>query len=265
MAGRLALLCLMVPLVAKPSVISPTGPADAARGVVAGMEMRLPAIRVERWEENAPLGGALEGFHAWIAYEATGALRNRGPGTLPSGLIVMLAGLGVELAEAAAGDAAGVSVQDLAANTAGVIAASTGLTVRYQYSACIVAPQKYRWWARIPLMPVNGHSNAFELGPPEGPAVGLKFRGEPADVCVGFTSMPVLPRESGTGARVAYIGYVSPTGFSAALGVELTPSGKPGSLELGAGFRLESEHVGIVIQALLADAKPGWGLTVYPR
>lgn len=265
MAGSIALLCLLVPLMAQPTGERPTGPSDAVGDVRYDRGVRLSAVRIERWEENAPLGGALEGFHAWTASRAVTALRERGLEPLPSGVLVTLAGLGVELVEAAAGDAAGASVQDLAANTAGVIAASTGLTVRYQYAACIVAPEKYRWWSRIPLMPVNGHSNAFELGPPEGPAIGLKFRGEPADVCVGFTSMPVLPREFGAGVSVPYVGYVSATGFSIALGVALTPMGKCDRLELGAGFRLESKHAGIVFQALLADVKPGWGLTVYPR
>jgi len=265
MTGSIAFLCLLVPLAVQPIGEGPTGPSDPAIGDQCGAGARLPVVRLEQWEENALFGGALEGFHAWTASEAHGALRERGLGATRAGVIVLAAGLGVELAEVAVGDAQGVSVQDLVADCLGIGAALAGLTVRYQYVACLDAPARYEGLAQIPLMPVNGHTNAFEFAPSEeGPCVGLKYVGEPADVAVGFTSMSVLPRESGAGVRTPYVGYVFSEGVSVALGIAGDPGGAR-TLELGAGYRLESDHVGIVFQVLLADARHGWGVAVYPR
>lgn len=264
MAGSIALLCLVAPLAVQPVGEGPTGPPEPASGVQCGVEARLPAVRIEQWQESAPIGGALEGFHAWVASETYGVLREQGLGALSTGVLVTLAGLGVELSEAALGDAHGVSVQDVAANGLGVLVAFTGLTVRYQYVACLDAPARYEGLARIPLMPVNGHTNSFEIGPSEGgPVAGLKYVGEPADVALGFAAMPVLPRESGAGTRIPYVGYVFPEGVSVAIGMDA--EGAARSLQLGAGYRLESDHAGILFQALLADAKHGWGVSVYPR
>jgi len=264
--GSIALLCLAVPLALYPVGEGPTGPTGHVGGIQCDMGERLPVMRLEQWEENAPLGGALEGFHAWAASEMYGALRDQGLDASSSGAATLLAGLGVELLEVSVGDARGISVQDLAANCLGVVAASTGLAVRYQYVAYLDAPARYEGLARIPIMPVNGHSNSMELGPPGvGPCLGLKYVGESADVAVGFAAMPVLPRESGAGVRIPYIGYHCQGGFSFAVGVRDASARGTRQLELGAGYRLESEHIGIVFQALLADAEHGWGVSVFPR
>ena len=252
------LILLAITLIALGGCASASTAARSVRERCPGATGYAPRFRFERWEENAPLGGGLEGLHAWMAAEVYLELVERGVRPLTSAVLVVMGGFAVELLEVGFGDAKGVSVQDLVANAAGVLAVAAGADVSFQYAARFQAPTDYNWWARVPLAPANGQSNAVEIQAARL-AVGAKYRGAAADVTLGFSTLPVFATDEGNGTLVPYVGYVAPVGLHLAVGYD--PEDR--TLEVGGGYRVTAGAVGIDFQVLLAGGEPGVGIAVY--
>ena len=219
-------------------------------GLLLVLAISLPSsareLRIERWAEYAPTGGALEAAHLVASrwgYEA--AVRNGLP-PLPAALTIAAAGLAWEVVEVSCGDALGISVQDLAADAAGILAGVLGLPVRYQYVTCSTIAQHDKWWMRIPFLPRNNLTHALEADC-GGWSLGAKFLGEGGDLALGFTSMPVLAGENGDGILVPYMGRAESSGWHGAVGWN------PGEevLCFGLGYR---RAFGVVA----ADAAASW-------
>ncbi len=69
-----------------------------------------------------------------------------------------------EICEVAYLDSKGVSVQDLAANTVGVLAGLAGLDVNYQYVELVTPRHRDdKAWLNVPMIPLNETTYAIEL------------------------------------------------------------------------------------------------------
>lgn len=211
-------------------------------------------------EDYSRPGGALEGLHAWVSQECFECIHEHGVSTRDAVILTMVGGLLVELVEMEFLDAEGISPRDLAANAIGVLAGATGLQVRFQYAGHVRAPEDYKWWARIPLVPVNGQTNAAEidLG---SVTLGAKYRGSPADVTIGFACLPVLACDEGPGNLVPYVGYHWRGGFHGAIGYD----DRRRKLELGIGHWVEMEYLGVGFVLLVAGGNVHTGITLFVR
>lgn len=202
-------------------------------------------LRWEGWAENATAGAGSEGTHAWISHGLYERGREMG---LERGESAGLA-FGVmavwEVCEVEMMDAQGVSVQDLAANTVGVVAGLAGVGVRYSY-ATYGRPDasRERPWLGVPVIPRNDLTYAIELEH-EGWTLGYKYMGEPGDLVVGTTSMPVLSGESGKQRLVACLGHEWSNGWHCAVGYDGL-----GEVSVGGGRRLSLWGLGIDLNAL---------------
>jgi len=212
----------------------------------------------ESWGENAPSGSASEGTHVWVTHGLYD--RGRELGLVPAAAAG--AALGVmavwEVCEVSLMDAKGVSVQDLAANVAGVLAGAANLDVNYQYvGRASGTRQDGKPWLDVPFVPVNETTYALEFGR-GGLAIGYAYLGEPGDLVIGTTSMPVHAGEGGDGSIVPYVGANFPRGFHCAAGLE-----DGDRLMVGAGYRLLLKRLGIDLSALARDGEVRFGASAF--
>lgn len=165
-------------------------------------------IPIEYWEQEVPFGAGMEAGHLWAAAKAYGLVaESTGADPLVTALVVTWGGLAWEAIELELGDAKGISVQDVVANTVGIGAGMLDLDVRFRYVAFTHdAPAHYAEQARIPFRPVNAHSHAVEILAGRY-AFGYRFRGIPADLSLGRTTMAVPARDAGPSTVVPFIGY----------------------------------------------------------
>jgi hypothetical protein len=212
-------------------------------------------LRIETWGENAVAGSASEGTHAWISHGLYHRGRELGMGRTAAAASTLSLMALWEVFEVEKLDAAGVSVQDLAANTAGVLAAAAGADVNYSYGALSHPPRSNdQSWMDTPLIPRNDLTNAVELEV-RGMTIGYKYLGKPGDVVIGSTSMPVLPGERGHAEIVGYVGRVWSSGWHCALGGDGF-----GNLMVGGGYRVNVRGAGLDLTAV--GSEDGFGLGV---
>jgi hypothetical protein len=216
------------------------------------------SLRWETWGENAPSGAASEGAHVWISH----GLYERGMELgLGRGAAAGLA-LGVmavwEVCEVEMMDAKGVSVQDLAANGAGVAAGLVGLDVRYSY-ATYGSPETNdeHPWLGVPVLPRNDFTYALELVH-DGWTLGYKYMGQPGDLVVGTTSMPVQPGEWGEERLIGHVGHEWDSGWHAAVGYDGL-----GEVCAGGGYRVALWGLGIDMTALGDSDGLGLGFSCF--
>lgn len=222
-------------------------------GIAAGSELRW-----ERWGENATAGGAAEGTHAWISH----GLYERGKGMgLERGEAAGLAFAIMaawEVCEVDIMDAQGVSVQDLAANAAGIAAGLTGCDVRYSYATYGNPDTSEECpWLGVPVLPRNDFTYALELRRDRW-TLGYKYLGEPGDVVVGTTSMPVQPGERGKQRIVGYVGHEWDGGWHCAVGYDGL-----GEISVGGGYRVALWGLGIDLNALGDSDGLGFGVSCF--
>jgi hypothetical protein len=213
----------------------------------------------EGWGEHAAAGSASEGTHVWV----TRGLYDRGRelglnrwGAAGAALSLMAVW---EIYEVKRMDSLGVSVQDLAANTAGVLSGLVDLDVNYQFVTFADPPYDDEHpWLNVPCIPRNDMSYCLELER-EGWAVGYKFVGRPGDVAVGTTAMPVHAAESGDFETVPYVGRNWDNGWHAAVGMSVDDR-RPVA---GGGYRVMSGLVGVDISGLVSDDGIGLGVSLF--
>jgi hypothetical protein len=215
-------------------------------------------LRFETWGENAVGGSASEGTHAWVTHGLYDRGRELGMGRAAAAgcaLGIMVVWEVVEVGEL---DARGVSVQDLAANTAGVLAGVAGAQVNYSYAALSNPPHTDdKFWMSAPLIPRNDMTSAVEIGF-RCVTLGYKYLGKPGDVVVGSTSMPVLPGERGEEKLVGYVGRLWPSGWHCAVGYDGL-----GDLMLGGGYRVRARGMGLDLTAVAGEDGVGLGVSYF--
>jgi len=106
-----------------------------------GLKGEREHFPVGRWNQHFPFGQELEGFHARISRFTYDQLREREVNLVNSALATNLVFSGIELAEVRYLDSLGVSYQDMAANTFGIL---TGIVndlvpfeVKLHYMHCL--------------------------------------------------------------------------------------------------------------------------------
>jgi hypothetical protein len=215
-------------------------------------------LRFETWGEKAAAGSASEGTHAWISHGIYERGRELGMGRTAAAASTLSLMALWEVFEVEKLDAHGVSVQDLAANTAGVLAAAAGAGVNYSYGA-LSHPPHYNDepWMNTPLIPRNDLTNAVELEV-HGMTIGYKYLGKPGDLVVGSTSMPVLAGEHGHARIVAYVGRVWSSGWHCALGGDGL-----GNLMVGGGYRVNVRGAGLDLTAVGSEDGLGIGVSYF--
>jgi hypothetical protein len=243
--GAGVLLAIATALVA--AVLVPSGGASAAT-----------SLRWEQWGENAAIGGGSEGAHSWISLGLYRVGRDVGLDPAESAGVAFAVMATWEVCEVRMMDAEGVSVQDLAANAAGIAAGLAGLDVRYSY-ATYRDPEATEDcpWLGIPVMPRNNMTYTIELVLDDW-TLGYKYLDEAGDLVIGTTSMPVLPGESGQQRLVGYVGRQWESGFHCAVGHDGL-----GELSAGAGYRLTLWGLGLDLNALADGDGLGFGLSCF--
>jgi len=224
----------------------------------SGVAFAGTTLRWERWGESTAIGGASEGAHAWISHGLYMGATDVGLSRAESAGAALAVMAVWEVCEVGMMDARGVSVQDLAANAAGVAAGLAGLDVRYSY-ATYGSPEANEEcpWLGIPILPRNNMTYAIEVVRDDW-TLGYKYLEEGGDVVVGTTSMPVLPCESGEERLVGYVGRQWDNGLHCAVGHDGL-----GELSAGAGYRLALWGLGIDLTALVDDDGPGFGISCF--
>jgi hypothetical protein len=212
----------------------------------------------EGWGENAAAGSASEGTHVWVTrglYERGSELGLSRAGASSAALAVMAAW---EIYEVTYLDAKGVSVQDLAANTAGVLAGLVGLDVNYQYAG-LVAPRHRddKSWLNVPMIPLNETTYAIEIEH-RGVTAGYAYLGSPGSAVIGTTSMPVHAGEEGNGVLVPYLGVNLANGFHGAAGWD-----GHDTVVAGVGYRFVLKGLGIDLTGLAADGALTFGASAF--
>ncbi len=215
-------------------------------------------LRWETWAENEVAGGASEGTHAWVThglYQRGRELGMSRAGASATALVVMA---GWEVYEVETMDARGVSVQDLAANAAGVLAGVAGVGLNYSY-ASLKDPRRDEEspWMGVPILPRNEISYAIEIEV-ESFTFGYKYLDNAGDLVVGTTSMPVLAGERDNQKVIGYVGRVWPNGCHAALGYD-----GHGEVTLGGGYRLTFQGLGLDLTTLADPRSIGFGLSCF--
>lgn len=215
-------------------------------------------ITWESWGENAAAGSASEGTHVWMThglYERGRELGLGRAGASGAALAVMAAW---EICEVTYLDAKGVSVQDLAANTAGVLAGLAGLEVNYQYAGLVTPRHRDdKAWLNMPMIPLNETTYAIELEH-RGVTAGYAYLGSPGDAVIGTTSMPVHAGEEGCGVIVPYIGVNLTNGIHGAAGWD----GRD-TVVAGVGYRFVLKGLGVDVTALAADGDLTFGASAF--
>ncbi len=237
---RLTILCFFVALLA-------TVPASAGD------------LRWETWGENAVAGGGSEGAHVWVTHGLYERGRELGLGKAEASTLALVVMAAWEVYEVEEMDAKGVSVQDFVANAAGVIAGIVGLDVHYSFAALTDPPgDPGKPWTYVPALPRNDSTYAIEVDA-GGLTLGYKFLGDPGDLVIGTTTMPVLAGETGRDKIVGFVGRAWPNGWHCALGFD----GIDG-LSVGGGYRRSvCGPLGIDLTALASPDESGFGLSVF--
>ncbi len=213
----------------------------------------------ETWGENAVAASASEGTHAWITHGLYERGTEVGMGKWQAAGTAMGIMLVWEVVEVKGMDALGVSVQDLAANSLGILAGVAGLGVNYQYVTFSNPPEHDKVWMNIPCAPRNDMSYSFELQSGQVTA-GVKYLGAVrGDMVIGSASMPVHTGETGDSRLIPYMGYKWKSGWHAAAGYD----GVSENVMVGGGFALSVASVGADITALLAEGDLSFGLGVF--
>ena len=215
----------------------------------------------EAWGENAVAASASEGTHAWITHglyergSEVGMNKWQAAGTAMGIMLVW------EVVEVKGMDALGVSVQDLAANSLGILAGVAGLEVNYQYVTFADPPEHDKVWMNIPCSPRNDMSYSFELQAGQVTA-GVKYQGTTqGDMVIGSASMPVHAGETGNDTLIPYMGYKWKSGWHAAAGYD----GVDENVMVGGGYALTVGHVGADLTALMADGELSYGLGIFAK
>jgi len=213
----------------------------------------------EAWAENAPAGSALEGAHAWVTHglyqrsHELGMSKWQAAGTAMGTMIVW------EVFEVREMDAEGVSVQDLTANSIGIIAGLTELDLHFSYASYSDPPKRDdKVWLNVPGIPMNDMTYALEFAH-NGWAVGYKYMGEPGDLVIGSTTMPVHGGEHGDSVAVPYVGYEWRSGWHAAGGLD----GANGEIMAGGGYRWSPWGLGIDLTGLLHGDDLTFGVSLF--
>ena len=213
-------------------------------------------LRWEEWGENAVGGSASEGTHAWVTHGLYQRGREIGLTRGESAGLALMIMAAWEVYEVEAMDARGVSVQDIVANTAGVVAGVAGLGLRYSYAT-------YRDpdgggehpWLGIPALPRNDLTYAIELEH-SGWTLGYKYLGRSGDLVIGTTAMPVLTGEHASQKVIVHVGREWETGWHCAVGYD-----GHGGVTLGGGCRVTLWGLGIDITTVAGPDVLGMGLS----
>lgn len=201
----------------------------------------------EAWEENASVGSALEGAHAWVTHGLYERSRELGMDKWQAAGSAMGTMLLWEVFEVRGMDAKGVSVQDLAANSIGIAAGLTELDLHFSYASLSDPPKRDdKLWLNMPGIPLNDMTYAFELAH-NGWALGYKYMAQPGDLVIGSTTMPVHGGEHGACMAVPYAGYEWRSGWHMAAGYD-RPNGE---IMTGGGYRFSPWGLGIDVTGLL--------------
>jgi hypothetical protein len=230
--------------------------------LVATLAAAVPAsarhVTWEGWGENEAAGGASEGTHAWVTrglYERGRELGLGRAGASSAALAVMAAW---ELCEVTYLDSKGVSVQDLAANTAGVLAGLAGLDVNYQYAGLITPGHSDgKPWLSVPMIPLNEMTYAIEVER-RGVTAGYTYLGSPGDAVIGTTSMPVVAGEEGNSMLVPYLGINLANGIHGAAGWD-----GHDCVVAGVGYRFVLKELGVDVTTLAADGDIAFGASAF--
>jgi hypothetical protein len=215
---------------------------DGLLSVAQGRELAW-----EAWEENAQVGSALEGAHAWVTHGLYERSRELGMEKWQAAGSAMGTMILWEVFEVEKMDAEGVSVQDLAANSVGIVAGLTGLDLNFSYASYSNPPKRDdKVWLNVPGVPMNDMTYAFELAH-NGWALGYKYMGAPGDLIIGSTTMPVHGGEHGAFMAVPYVGYEWESGWHAAAGYD-RPNGE---IMTGGGYRFKLLGLGADLTGLL--------------
>ncbi len=216
-------------------------------------------LRWEAWGEHASAGSASEGTHVWVTRGLYDRGRELGMDRWAAAGAAMALMAVWEVYEVKEMDSLGVSVQDLVANTAGVLTGMAGLELNYQYVTFADPPyDDERPWMNVPCIPRNDMSYTIEIER-EDWTLGYKFIGAPGDVAIGTTSMPVHAAESGDFEMVPYIGRNWRSGWHAAVGM----STKDSTPVAGGGYRVVSGLIGVDISGLASREGLGLGASIY--
>ncbi len=213
----------------------------------------------EAWEENAPLGSASEGAHAWVTRGLYERSREVGMGEWQAAGAAMGTMLLWEVFEVRGMDAKGVSVQDLAANSVGIASGLLGVELRFSYASYANPPERDdKVWLNVPGIPLNDMTYALELVH-GGWALGYKYMAEPGDLVIGSTAMPVHGGEEGAFTAVPYVGYEWKTGWHAAAGVDRDN----GEIMTGGGYRFTVLGLGADLTGLLRGDDLTFGVSLF--
>ncbi|MBD3367864.1 MAG: hypothetical protein GF405_06785 [Candidatus Eisenbacteria bacterium] len=216
-------------------------------------------LRWETWGQHAVAGSASEGTHVWITRGLFDRGRELGMGRWGSAGAAMALMAVWEVYEVKSMDSLGVSVQDLAANTAGVVTGLVGLDVNYRYVTFADPPyDEEHPWLNVPCIPRNDMSYCLEVEH-EGWALGYRFVGQPGDIAIGTTAMPVHAAESGDLETIPYIGRNWENGWHAAVGMSTVDS----TPVAGGGYRFVSGILGIDVTGLVSREGLGVGAGVF--
>jgi len=213
----------------------------------------------ESWEENAPLGSASEGAHAWVTRGLYERSLEVGMGKWQAAGTAMGTMLLWEVYEVREMDAKGVSVQDIAANSVGIASGLLGLDLHFSYASYSNPPQRDdKVWLNVPAIPMNDMTYALEIVH-DGWAFGYKYMAEPGDLVIGSTTMPVHGGEEGGFTAVPYVGYEWRTGWHAAAGIDHAN----GEVMTGGGYRFSILGLGADLTGLLRGDNLTFGASLF--
>ncbi|MCD4689998.1 hypothetical protein K8S17_00905 [bacterium] len=213
----------------------------------------------EAWEENAAVGSASEGAHVWVTHGLYERARDLGMGKWEAAGSAMGTMLVWEVFEVRGMDAKGVSVQDLAANSVGVIAGLSGIGLHFSYASYSDPPERDdKVWLNLPGIPLNDMTYALELAH-DGWALGFKYMAEPGDLVIGSTTMPVHAGEHGGFTAIPYVGYEWRSGWHMAAGYD-RPSEE---VMAGGGYRIAPFGLGIDLTGLLHGDDLTFGASLF--
>jgi len=213
----------------------------------------------EAWEENAPVGSASEGAHAWVTRGLYQRSHELGMSKWQAAGAAMGTMLVWEVFEVRGMDAKGVSVQDLAANSVGVASGLLGLDLHFSYASYANPPERDdKVWLNVPGIPLNDMTYALEIVH-DGWAVGYKYMADPGDLVIGSTAMPVHGGEEGGFTAVPYVGYEWKSGWHAAGGLDRVN----GEIMAGGGYRWNPWGVGIDLTGLLHGDDMTYGASLF--
>jgi hypothetical protein len=216
-------------------------------------------LRWEAWGEHSVAGSASEGTHAWVTrglYERGRELGLSRWGSAGAAMALMAVW---EVYEVKQMDSLGVSVQDLVANTAGVVTGLVGLELNYQYVTFADPPYDDEHpWLNVPGIPRNDLSYAIEIER-DGWTLGYKYVGLSGDTSIGTTSMPVFASEEGDLESIPYVGRNWSNGWHAAVGMSTRDS----TPIAGGGYRVIAGLVGVDISGLASRDGLGLGASIF--